>query len=79
MFPLSLMLPVDYEDRPDALRRLSAMSLTGGYILAAAGPVIFGWLREASGDYAWSYLILTAWALAACVLCLGFKPRGRVL
>jgi CP family cyanate transporter-like MFS transporter len=79
MFPLSLMLPVDYEDRPDALRRLSAMSLTGGYVLAAVGPVMFGWLREGTGDYAWSYLILTAWALAACVLCLGFKPRGRVL
>jgi CP family cyanate transporter-like MFS transporter len=79
MFPLSLMLPVDYEDRPEALRRLSAMSLTGGYVLAAAGPVLFGWLREGTGFYAWSYLILGGWAAATCVLALGFRPRKRVL
>lgn len=79
MFPLSLMLPVDYEDRPDALRRLSAMSLTGGYVLAATGPVLFGWLREGTGDFTWSYLILAAWAVAGCALCLGFRPRGPVL
>lgn len=79
MFPLSLMLPVDYEDRPDALRRLSAMSLTGGYVLAAAGPVLFGWLREGTGGYAVSYLILAGAALAAGLMCLRFLPRGRVL
>jgi CP family cyanate transporter-like MFS transporter len=79
MFPLSLMLPVDYEDRPDALRRLSAMSLTGGYILAAAGPVVFGWLREGTGGYAVSYLILAGAAAAASLMCLGFRPRNRVL
>jgi CP family cyanate transporter-like MFS transporter len=79
MFPLSLILPVDYEDRPDALRRLSAMSLTGGYVLAATGPVLFGWLREGTGGYAWSYLVLAAWAVAACALSVGFRPRVRVL
>lgn len=79
MFPLSLMLPVDYEDRPDALRRLSAMSLTGGYVLAASGPVAFGWLREATGDYALSYLILAGAAVAASLMCVGFRPRVRVL
>lgn len=79
MFPLSLILPVDYEDRPDALRRLSAMSLTGGYVLAAAGPVLFGWLREGTGGYAVSYLVLAACAVAACVLSVGFRPRVRVL
>lgn len=79
MFPLSLMLPVDYEDRPDALRRLSAMSLTGGYILAAAGPVVFGWLREGTGGYGVSYLILAGAAAAASLMCLGFRPRNRVL
>ncbi len=79
MFPLSLMLPVDYEDRPDALRRLSAMSLTGGYVLAATGPVLFGWLREQTGDYAWSYLLLALWAGATCILCFRFRPRGAVL
>lgn len=79
MFPLSLMLPVDYEDWPDALRRLSAMSLTGGYVLAAAGPVLFGWLREGTGGYAVSYLILAGAAVAAGLMCFGFKPRGRDL
>ncbi len=79
MFPLSLMLPVDYEDRPDALRRLSAMSLTGGYVLAATGPVLFGWLRESTGSYAWAYIVLAAWACAACVMCISFRPRSRVL
>lgn len=79
MFPLSLMLPVDYEDRPDALRRLSAMSLTGGYVLAAAGPVVFGWLREGTGTYAVSYLILAGAAVAASLMSLGFRPRSRVL
>jgi CP family cyanate transporter-like MFS transporter len=69
MFPLSLMLPVDYEDRPDALRRLSAMSLTGGYVLAAAGPVLFGWLREGTGSYASSYLILAGAAVATSLTC----------
>jgi CP family cyanate transporter-like MFS transporter len=79
MFPLSLMLPVDYEDRPDALRRLAAMALTGGYALAAAGPVLFGWLREAAGGYAWSYAVLAAAALATAVMCLRFRPRPSPL
>jgi CP family cyanate transporter-like MFS transporter len=79
MFPLSLMLPVDYEDRPEALRRLSAMSLTGGYVLAATGPVVFGWLREGTGGYTLSYIMMVAWAAGTGVLCLGFRPRTRVL
>ncbi|MEN3951792.1 MFS transporter [Iodidimonas sp. SYSU 1G8] len=75
LFPLSLILPVDYEDRPDALRRLAAMSLTGGYVLAAAGPVLFGWMREASGDYLWSYGALAVWAAATAGMSLYFRPR----
>jgi CP family cyanate transporter-like MFS transporter len=75
LFPLSLILPVDYEDRPDALRRLAAMSLTGGYVLAAAGPVLFGWMREVSGDYLWSYGALAVWAAATAGMSLYFRPR----
>jgi cyanate permease len=55
------------------------MSLTGGYVLAAAGPVVFGWLREGTGTYAVSYLILAGAAVAASLMSLGFRPRSRVL
>jgi CP family cyanate transporter-like MFS transporter len=79
LFPLSLMLPVDYEDRPDALRRLSAMSLTGGYVLAAIGPVLFGALRGVTGSFAVPYLILGACCLAALLMSRRFRPRAPVL
>ncbi|MBI1180064.1 MAG: MFS transporter [Alphaproteobacteria bacterium] len=76
LFPLSLMLPVDYEERPEALRCLSAMSLTGSYVLAATGPVLFGALRGATGDYAVAYAALGVCCLASVFMSMRFAPRA---
>ncbi|PXF28603.1 hypothetical protein WH50_25410 [Pokkaliibacter plantistimulans] len=37
---------------------LSSMSQSIGYLLAATGPVLFGWLHELSGHWQWSMTLL---------------------
>jgi CP family cyanate transporter-like MFS transporter len=34
------------------------MSQSVGYIVAAAGPVLFGWLHASTGTWAWSLGLL---------------------
>ncbi|GAA4425325.1 MFS transporter [Georgenia halophila] len=66
---LIAMRPVD----ADYGRDLSAMVQTAGYALAAAGPVLLGWVHEASGSWA-----LVAWLCAGggAVMCVAAPRAG---
>jgi MFS transporter, CP family, cyanate transporter len=57
---------------------LSAMAQLFGYLLAAAGPFLFGVLHEASGSWIPSLLMLVATTVALFVVGLGAShPRAR--
>lgn len=75
LFPVGLMLPLDYGSDPREVRRLSAMSLSVRYLLAALGPLLLGWLRSATGSYAVPFLALVLACVAMLSQVLALRPR----
>lgn len=64
---------------PGQAAALSAMAQSGGYLLAAAGPFLFGALHAATG--AWTASLLTLLASAAALFAAGLRagaPEVRV-
>lgn len=61
-FALSLLLIVLRAGDGEAAARLSSMAQGGGYLIAAAGPLIVGLLHAASGSWtvAWLFLLAAA-------------------
>ena len=58
--------------------RLSGMAQSLGYLLAAAGPVAVGWLRDSTGSWTPALLLLTGLAAAQAVAAAGRRP-GRLV
>ncbi|GAA1139008.1 MFS transporter [Nocardioides aquiterrae] len=46
--------------------QLSGMAQSVGYLLAAAGPVVSGWLHDRTGDWRSALLLMTGLAVAQC-------------
>ncbi|HXD61791.1 MAG TPA: MFS transporter [Lacisediminihabitans sp.] len=55
---MSLTLMAQRAREHDTAAALSGMSQSVGYIVAAAGPVLFGWLHASTGTWAWSLGLL---------------------
>jgi MFS transporter, CP family, cyanate transporter len=51
LFPLTMTLPLDAADRPAEVAALAGMMLGLGYTLSAAGPLVLGAIRDASGGF----------------------------
>jgi CP family cyanate transporter-like MFS transporter len=63
---------------PATAASLSAMSQTGGYLLASAGPLAIGLLHSATGS--WNLPVTTLLALTAVLLAVGLlAARPRVV
>jgi CP family cyanate transporter-like MFS transporter len=63
---------------PGQTAALSAMAQSIGYLVAAGGPVAFGFLRDASGSWTPSLLMLLATALALAAAGLGAGRPAHV-
>ncbi|MDP9393811.1 MAG: MFS transporter [Actinomycetota bacterium] len=77
-FALGLVLLVDHAPDPAGSARLSAMAFSISYSVAAAGPVVFGVLRDATRDFTvpWTVLIAMACVQLAVVARLRPVPHG---
>lgn len=51
LFPIALMLPIDETSSAQEASSWSAMTQSGGYILGALGPLVIGWLHDATGSF----------------------------
>jgi CP family cyanate transporter-like MFS transporter len=81
IFPLLLALPVDIADDPGHAGSIAALMLLGGYVLAAAGPVVLGTARDVSGTFAASLWLLVGVAVAFVAFSTLLSParvRGGV-
>jgi CP family cyanate transporter-like MFS transporter len=72
-FTLGLALLVDYAPDPSQSAGLSAMAFLVSYTIAAAGPILLGALRDATGGFRVPFLVL----LVTGVLQLGVVTRLR--
>lgn len=80
LFAMTLILPLDYSDSPEAAGSWTAMMSSGGYVIAASGPYLCGMLRDVTGNYAAVFAALCV--VSAIVLLLGTLlspyPQQRV-
>lgn len=51
LFPMALMLPLDETGNAEAASAWSAMNQSGGYIIGAFGPLLVGWVHDATGSF----------------------------
>jgi CP family cyanate transporter-like MFS transporter len=82
LLSMSLTLIAERARDHAASSALSGMSQSVGYLFAALGPVTFGALHAASGEWTWSLLLLLALAVAELLVGLAvgreryvFTPR----
>ncbi len=75
LFPLVLALPVATARDAEHAGRISGMAFFVGYGCAAAGPLLVGALRDASGDFELAFTLLAAAATLMLVPILLLSPR----
>lgn len=63
---------------PDGAARLSGMARSGGYMMAAVGPILFGFLHDATGRWESSLVILLGAAFLCCLVGLGASRNALV-
>jgi len=76
IFPLALTLPVDFARAGESAGGLAAIMLFGGYALAAAGPFVFGILRDATGTFGAGLWLMTLIAVAMVAMSWWLLPAG---
>ncbi|MGI4953384.1 MAG: MFS transporter [Janthinobacterium lividum] len=69
-FTLGMTLPLDNTDSVEEANVWNAFALTVGYLVAAAGPLIVGWLRDVTGNFQPAMWLL----VAVSVIMLCFTP-----
>lgn len=78
LLPLVLALPLGISSDPTAVARTSAIMLGFGYTISSAVPVALGGVRDLTGSFTASEVLLTitAWALVAAVLVMSRISRA---
>ena len=51
LFSLNLLLPLDATENPQEAAAWSAMTQSVGYVIGAAGPLILGWIHDATDSF----------------------------
>ena len=52
LFSLNILLPLDATDNPQEAAAWSAMTQSVGYVIGATGPLILGWIYDATDGFA---------------------------
>lgn len=74
LLTVSLMLMAQRARTQDHAAALSGMAQSLAYLIAATGPIAFGWLHELTGD--WLLPFAVVWVAAVVVIVVGV-PLGR--
>jgi MFS transporter, CP family, cyanate transporter len=77
VFPVMLVLPVDYGRDPAHAARLAAMGFGIGYLLASLGPLLTGALRDLTGTYAAPFAFYGGVSLLLILIAAQFAPPRR--
>lgn len=77
-FTLAMTLPLDNTHTADEANRWNAFNLTVGYLIAATGPLLTGYLRDVTGDFAVPFALLAGVALLMLAATPFLKPHTAV-
>lgn len=77
-FTLGLVLLVDYAPDPAASARLTALAFLVSYLVAALGPVVCGALRDLTGGYTATAVLLLVLGVAQLLLVPSLRPGRQV-
>ncbi len=72
-----MTLPLDNTTSHQEASQWTAFMLFVGYLVAALGPFVFGFLRDVTGAFQTSYGVLVAASVALLVLTPWLAPRLR--
>jgi MFS transporter, CP family, cyanate transporter len=76
-FTLGMTLPLDNTNSVDEANVWNAFVLTVGYLVAAGGPLILGYLRDINGNFRLAFILLTIVALLMLAVTPFLHPRQR--
>ena len=74
-FTLSMTLPLDNTRTADEANRWNAFNLTVGYLIAACGPLLTGYLRDITGRFTVPFALLVGVSLLMLVATPFLKPH----
>jgi CP family cyanate transporter-like MFS transporter len=77
-FPLAMTLPLDNTGNAQATSAWTAFVLTLGYLVAAAGPLVVGALRDLTGSFTSSMFALVAAASLMLLTSPFLKPQVKI-
>lgn len=77
-FTLGMTLPLDNTDSVAEADTWNAFVLTVGYLVAATGPLLVGWLRDVTGDFRSGLWLLVVVSAAMLSLCPFLRPHRLV-
>lgn len=75
LFPLNLLLPIDATTNGQEAASWSAMTQSAGYVIGAAGPLILGWIHDATQSFSMAVVALIALVVIMIVIQLIAVPR----
>jgi CP family cyanate transporter-like MFS transporter len=76
-FTLGMTLPLDNAQSVEEANVWNAFVLTVGYLVAAAGPVLVGRLRDVDGNFRYAMWLLVAVAIAMLLLTPFLRPHHQ--
>jgi CP family cyanate transporter-like MFS transporter len=76
VFALTLVLTLDHTDDPRLAARLVAFVQGVGFVIAAVAPIVAGIVRDATGGFTVSWMMLIASLVAMIALTLVFSPHS---
>lgn len=76
-FTLAMTLPLDNTRTADEANRWNAFNLTIGYLIAATGPLLTGFLRDVTGSFTVPFALLVGVALTMLAAAPFLKPHAH--
>ncbi|MHC2020902.1 MFS transporter [Methylobacterium sp. CM6247] len=78
LFPLSLIVAMDHGDDAEQASALAGFVQGGGYVLAAALPLVAGLLRQHLADLTPAWWLMAGLCLALALIAARFRPGDRL-
>jgi MFS transporter, CP family, cyanate transporter len=78
LFPLSLIVAMDHGEDADQASAIAGFVQGGGYVLAAALPLVAGLLRQQLADLTPAWWLMAGLCLALALIAARFRPGDRL-